>query len=162
MKKKYILYGFLYVMLCLFISLIIFDTFFYTPIQTKKCYDIVQTKQVPKYYGFESNYTLDVNGENVSIEFSKTGEETESRMSRSTRISRRTVLRGLGATISLPLLEAMLPATSRAAGAQGAKPPVRMAFLYVPNGMHMPAWTPADTGEQFELPPTLQPLATYK
>ncbi len=39
-------------------------------------------------------------------------------MSRSTRISRRTVLRGLGATISLPLLEAMLPATSRAANAQ--------------------------------------------
>ncbi len=37
-----------------------------------------------------------------------------------------------------------------------------MAFLYVPNGMHMPAWTPAETGTQFELPPTLQPLAKYK
>ncbi len=83
-------------------------------------------------------------------------------MSRSTRISRRTVLRGLGATISLPLLEAMLPAPARGAGDPGTKPPVRMAFLYVPNGIHMPAWTPAQTGHQFELPPTLQPLAKYQ
>ena len=64
-------------------------------------------------------------------------------MSKQTRISRRTVLRGLGATVSLPLLEAMLPATGASGReAVAGKPPVRMAFLYVPNGMHMPAWTP--------------------
>ncbi len=37
-----------------------------------------------------------------------------------------------------------------------------MAFLYVPNGIHMPAWTPTETGQDFELPPTLAPLAQYK
>ncbi len=83
-------------------------------------------------------------------------------MSKSTHISRRTILRGLGAAISLPLLEAMMPARARGAEPISGKPPVRMAFLYVPNGIHMPDWTPAETGEQFELPPTLQPLAEYK
>ena len=83
-------------------------------------------------------------------------------MSKKTQISRRTVLRGLGATISLPLLEAMLPGTGRAAESRSGKPPVRMAFLYVPNGMHMPAWTPAETGSNFEIPPTLKPLAKHK
>lgn len=83
-------------------------------------------------------------------------------MSKRTRISRRTVLRGLGATVSLPLLEAMLPGTGRAAESRSGKPPVRMAFLYVPNGMHMPGWTPEETGTEFEIPPTLEPLAKYK
>ena len=53
-------------------------------------------------------------------------------------ITRRTVLRGTCAAIGLPLLEAMLP---RARSAE-AKPPVRLAFVYVPNGVHMPDWTP--------------------
>ena len=83
-------------------------------------------------------------------------------MSKSTPISRRTVLRGLGATISLPLLEAMLPSTSRAADGSTAKPPVRMAFLYVPNGMHMPAWTPEKAGTEFDVPATLEPLAKFR
>jgi len=84
-------------------------------------------------------------------------------MSQHTRISRRTVLRGLGASISLPLLEAMLPSTSRAAEkSSDGKPPVRMAFLYVPNGMHMPDWTPQATGERFELPATLEALARFQ
>jgi hypothetical protein len=74
-------------------------------------------------------------------------------------LSRRTVLRGVGATIALPLLEAMTP---RALGAAGAKPPVRMAFVYIPNGVHMPAWKPADKGKDFELPPILEPLKTFK
>lgn len=78
-------------------------------------------------------------------------------------ISRRTVLRGLGVSMSLPLLEAMLPAPARAAGSERVgKPPVRMAFLYVPNGMHMPAWTPKETGADFEVPATLEPLAKYR
>src|ERR1700712_1756630 len=74
-------------------------------------------------------------------------------------ISRRTLLRGAGASLALPWLEAMLPAatTSRL-----PKPPVRMAFLYMPNGVREDMWTPAETGRDFTLPPTLTPLADYK
>jgi len=75
-------------------------------------------------------------------------------------ISRRAVLKGMGAAVALPWLEAMLPKLSLAASA--AKAPVRMAFLYVPNGMHMPDWTPSKEGKDFELPATLQPLAAFK
>lgn len=75
-------------------------------------------------------------------------------------ISRRTILRGFGAALSLPLLEAMLPRVAMG-GVEAPKPPVRMAFLYVPNGMHMPDWTPTP-GRLNELPKTLQPLAEYK
>jgi hypothetical protein len=79
------------------------------------------------------------------------------------QITRRTVLRGLGTAIALPLLDSMLPtlsSTARAAGAPAA--PVRMAFVYVPNGKHMQDWTPAGEGESFELPSTLEPLAGLK
>lgn len=76
-------------------------------------------------------------------------------------ISRRTVLKGLGTAIALPWLEAMTPALSLAAPA-ARKPPVRMAFVYVPNGMHMPDWTPKETGTDFSLPPLLEPLAKVK
>lgn len=78
-------------------------------------------------------------------------------------ISRRTVLRGLGAAISLPWLEAMGPMTSWAADTTPAKAaPNRMAFLYVPNGKNMADWTPATEGIDFELPHILQPLAPVK
>ena len=78
-------------------------------------------------------------------------------------ISRRAVLRGLGAAISLPWLEAMAPRTVLAAGgAPAARPPVRMAFLYVPNGMHMPDWKPGREGALSELPSTLAPLERHK
>jgi hypothetical protein len=79
-------------------------------------------------------------------------------MTRPKRISRRTVLRGLGASIALPLLEAMGPESSRAAGVVLGSPPLRMAFLYVPNGVHMPDWTPRTTGADFDLPAILEPL----
>jgi len=79
-------------------------------------------------------------------------------MSRS-NISRRTVLRGLGAALSLPMLEAMSP-TARAAA--GDKPPTRMAFLYVPNGMHMPDWTPEGEGANFKLGSILKPVEAHK
>jgi hypothetical protein len=78
----------------------------------------------------------------------------------SNSISRRTVLRGIGATLALPWLEAMLPATIAGDGA--AKNPLRMAFIYVPNGAHMPDWTPSTTGTSFSLPPILQPLQPVK
>src|SRR5436305_637095 len=76
------------------------------------------------------------------------------------RISRRTVLKGLGATLALPLLEAMEPLASAAAPAKAA--PKRMAFLYVPNGIHMPDWTPRGTGRAFELPYLLEPLKEFR
>ena len=76
------------------------------------------------------------------------------------QIDRRTLLRGAGAAMALPLLEAMLPSTLRAA--PNDRPPVRMAFLYVPNGMHMPDWTPTETGSDFKLGSILQPLEQYK
>jgi hypothetical protein len=75
------------------------------------------------------------------------------------RLDRRTVLRGAGTAIALPLLESMLP--RRVIGA-GAKPPVRMAFLFAPNGKHMPDWTPAQEGPLDGLPPALAPLGPMK
>jgi len=79
------------------------------------------------------------------------------------KISRRTVLRGLGAALALPSLEAMQPAT-RLSGAEAAShvPPRRMAFVFVPNGIHMPDWTPQGIGYTFELPYILEPLSSVK
>ncbi|MCI0462891.1 MAG: DUF1552 domain-containing protein [Gemmataceae bacterium] len=79
------------------------------------------------------------------------------------RISRRTVLRGLGAAVALPWLEAMLPGSEALAnGAAAARAPRRMAFIYVPNGIIMPDWTPRAEGTNFELPSIMQPLAPFK
>lgn len=75
------------------------------------------------------------------------------------RVSRRTVLRGLGTAIALPMLESLLP---RKAWAAAAVPPRRLAFVFIPNGAHMPDWTPAKEGSDFELRPTLQPLEGVK
>ena len=81
----------------------------------------------------------------------------------SSRISRRMVLRGLGTAIALPWLEAMSPVTSVWGSEQkGTKPPVRAAFVYVPNGMHMQDWIPEKEGTDFEIPSILQPLADYR
>lgn len=75
-------------------------------------------------------------------------------------ISRRKMLKGLGTAIALPMLEAMVPVT--ALGAPTAQAfPKRMAFIYVPNGIHMQDWTPAAIGENFELPSTLEPLCPF-
>ena len=77
---------------------------------------------------------------------------------RVSRLPRRTFLQGLGWSMGLPLLEAMLP-QRHAQAAGGARPPVRMAFLFIPNGAIMPAWTPAEEGERYRLSETLEPLA---
>jgi len=82
-------------------------------------------------------------------------------MSQSWHISRRTVLRGLGTAVALPLLDAMLPASVRAA-ATASERTRRMAFVYVPNGKHMPDWTPTAVGADFELPYIMEPLAKVK
>lgn len=77
------------------------------------------------------------------------------------RITRRTVLRGLGTTVALPLLEAMTPATLFGKAPEPASP-LRMAFLVTPNGMHMPDWTPEDEGPLRRLPWILEPLEPFK
>ncbi|HLV79837.1 MAG TPA: DUF1552 domain-containing protein [Chthonomonadaceae bacterium] len=76
-------------------------------------------------------------------------------------IPRRTFLRGLGAAVSLPLLEAMLPLNALASSAAKSRPN-RMAFIFVPNGMHMPAWTPQADGTGFALPSIMEPLKNVK
>lgn len=84
-------------------------------------------------------------------------------MSHSPRtLSRRFLLRGLGTAVALPLLDVMSPTRLLAATSDGGPPPLRMGFFYVPNGMHMPAWTPQKDGREFELTPTLQKLAENK
>jgi hypothetical protein len=77
----------------------------------------------------------------------------------SVRLNRRTVLKGVGCAMGLPLLETMLPARAMAAE---AAPPVRMAFVSFPNGAIMDAWRPVGEGAGFELGPTMQPLAEVK
>src|SRR5215213_9092541 len=76
-------------------------------------------------------------------------------------LPRRTFLRGLGATLALPLLDAMVPALS-ALAATSAKPARRLGFVYVPNGVIQDQWVPAATGAGFELSPTLSPLAAVR
>ncbi|MEI7949266.1 MAG: DUF1552 domain-containing protein [Gammaproteobacteria bacterium] len=76
-------------------------------------------------------------------------------------LPRRTVLRGLGASIALPLLEAMIPAaTAIAQTAAAAKP--RVGFIYFPHGAVMSKWTPTKVGADFDLPPILQPLRDFQ
>ncbi len=76
-------------------------------------------------------------------------------------LSRRTVLRGFGAAIALPMLEGMLPSPLLAApGAK--KAPLRLAFVYTPNGKHMQAWTPKAEGASFELPYLLEPFEPFR
>jgi hypothetical protein len=76
-------------------------------------------------------------------------------------ISRRTVLRGLGATISLPLLDSMVPAMTGLA--QGpARPVHRFGVVYVPNGMVMENYLPVTQGPGFEMTPTLQGIAPFR
>jgi len=76
-------------------------------------------------------------------------------------LPRRTVLRGLGATLALPMLDAMVPAFSLRARAAAA-PPHRFQAFYVPNGMAMEYWLPKADGAAFELTPILEPLAEYR
>src|SRR6185295_12143283 len=79
-------------------------------------------------------------------------------------LPRRTVLRGLGATLALPFLDAMLPAFSLRglAAAKSGKPLHRFQAFYVPNGMAMEYWLPKGEGAAFELSPILEPLAAYR
>ncbi|HET6896849.1 MAG TPA: DUF1552 domain-containing protein [Vicinamibacteria bacterium] len=70
-------------------------------------------------------------------------------------LARRTFLRGAGATLALPFLDAMRPAFARAAS---VAPPVRLSFAYVPNGIIMPDWKPAAEGSAYAFTRILKPL----
>ena len=71
-------------------------------------------------------------------------------------LNRRTFMRGVGATVALPFLDAMVPALSAATSASA---PERLGFVYVPNGMFLPNFHPAgEGGTAFELTPILKPL----
>jgi hypothetical protein len=76
-------------------------------------------------------------------------------------LSRRTVLRGLGASLALPLLDSMVPALT-ALQKTAAAPVRRFGVFYVPNGMSMPYWWPKTEGPLTELPPTLQSLSPHR
>lgn len=76
-------------------------------------------------------------------------------------IPRRTVLRGMGATLALPLLESMLPAMTPLARTAAA-PAIRFGAIYVPNGVIPGRWFPTTEGTGFELSPTLEPLAPFR
>src|ERR1700730_796991 len=76
-------------------------------------------------------------------------------------IPRRTVLRGIGATLALPFLDSMVPALS-AIAKTAAKPVNRFGVMYVPNGMIMKNYLPAAEGAAFEITPTLSPLAPFR
>jgi hypothetical protein len=76
-------------------------------------------------------------------------------------LPRRTFLRGVGAALALPLLDAMVPAFSRAAQAAAATP-TRLGFFYIPNGAIMESWTPAAVGAGFEFSTILQPLSPFR
>lgn len=82
-------------------------------------------------------------------------------------IDRRTLLRGIGAGISLPVFESFLPAAARAEGASATATtasgmPLRTAFLYKPNGVNVEKWKPTGTGRDYQLNVTHEPYAQFK
>jgi hypothetical protein len=76
-------------------------------------------------------------------------------------LPRRTFLQGLGASIALPLLDAMIPAATAMAQTAAAPKP-KYGFFYLPHGAVMDHWMPAATGRDFELPQILAPFAAVK
>lgn len=76
-------------------------------------------------------------------------------------ISRRALLRGAGVSLGLPWLEAMIPAAGLASS-KIPKSPIRLAVLYMPNGVNTDAWSPEGNGRDFKLSPTLAPLEDVK
>ena len=76
-------------------------------------------------------------------------------------LSRRTVLRGIGATVALPLLDSMIPALT-ALTKTAAKPIQRFGVVYVPNGVVIDKWTPQTEGFGFDFTPILKPLEPFR
>ena len=77
-----------------------------------------------------------------------------------TSLARRSFLRGAGAALALPFLDAMVPALGR--GSSAPKQPLRLGFVYVPNGIIMDRWTPAAEGGGFAFAPTMMPLDPFR
>jgi hypothetical protein len=78
------------------------------------------------------------------------------------RLPRRTFLKGMGTAIALPMLDAMTPALAATREANVTAAPVRLAFVYVPNGIVMKDWTPKATGKDFEFTRILKPLEAFR
>ena len=78
-----------------------------------------------------------------------------------TALPRRRFLRGMGASLALPLLDAMVPAAT-ALAQTAATPAPRLGFVYIPNGIIQEQWVPETTGAGFDFSPTLSPLAPYR
>jgi hypothetical protein len=76
-------------------------------------------------------------------------------------LHRRTFLRGIGTTLALPLLDAMIPAMA-ATRVTPANPAVRLGFVYVPNGIIQKGWLPSTTGAGFEFASTMKPLEPFR
>ena len=76
-----------------------------------------------------------------------------------TYISRRSILRGAGIAVGLPLLDAMLP---RSSAAELDLRPARMLFVYTPNGVNIEKWVPTQTGDSYELSPSLEVLKRHR
>ena len=74
-------------------------------------------------------------------------------------LPRRTFLRGVGAAIGLPMLDAMLPAFG---ASKESVPPTRLMFVYAPTGAIPKYWYPESTGRNFEFPRTLKPLEPFR
>jgi Protein of unknown function (DUF1552) len=77
-------------------------------------------------------------------------------------LSRRAALKGVGAAISLPLLDSMIPAHTAWADTPAGKTPKRFAFIGFPHGAIMDKWSPAETGANFTMSPILTPLEPYR
>ncbi len=78
-------------------------------------------------------------------------------------ISRRTLLRGTGVALGLPMLELMRPARTLLAGDRSSdQPPVRLAWVFFPNGTNPERWQPKTTGRDWEILPSLEPLREFK
>ena len=76
-------------------------------------------------------------------------------------VSRRRVLQGMGVAVSLPFLDAMVPAATALANTAAAPKP-RLGFFYFPHGAIMEKWTPTTAGRDFQLSPILEPLAPFQ
>ena len=77
-------------------------------------------------------------------------------------LSRRTLLRGAGTAVALPLLESMIPASTALAQTAAVPKMPRLGCIYIPHGATMAYWTPTKTGKDFEYTPILKPLAEYR
>lgn len=75
-------------------------------------------------------------------------------------VSRRRFLRGCGTALALPWMGSLLP--GRALGDEASKPPIRSAFIYFPNGVWEKSWVPEQTGRDYQLSPSLEPIAEIR